>query len=196
MPKKLNIGTSTQSAPNDRNGLGYGVLKPSGRWEPRQSGDNFPYRDEPEKIDPIELETAEEIDNYNRINNKFLAYISKSDFYAAAGTNPFSFVNGNTKLSESPAKGMVPFPNLYKNAIFGASASPVRFQGPSSGYSTLGQTFGSKKGYAKAIETDTQKEMGNNVESYAELFNMSSEDMDEKHIKMLRKKIKSIIEQN
>ena len=52
MPKKLKIGTQSFGSPDSRDGLGYGVLKPSGRFEPRQSGNSFPYR-EKEEIDIV-----------------------------------------------------------------------------------------------------------------------------------------------
>jgi hypothetical protein len=177
MPKKLKIGTRSFGSPDDRNGLGYGVLKPSGRFEPRQSGNSFPYS-EKEEIDPIELKSETDVENHIRLSNKMLAYIGITDSGASAGSTPFAFVDGNMKISETLSVNMIPLPNH------------------AGGYSSGRESFGSKKGYSKAFMTNTQAQFPNEIETYEELISTDSEDFDRDHVEMLQKKIKSILSQN
>jgi hypothetical protein len=90
---------------DDRRGLGYGQLHPSGRDAPRGAQATFPYH----VYEPLESVSEEEAEQVNMGLDKesqdaFLAKIMGDvqpiDKFAAFGTDPFSFAGGNIKLSE------------------------------------------------------------------------------------------------
>ena len=89
---------------DDKKGLGYGVLEPTGFNAPRQQRGNFPYLD-PDFYADSDAEagtalgdmTPEEMDVFvNKINQGYLP----SDFGAGAGIDRFYFVAGNTPMHE------------------------------------------------------------------------------------------------
>lgn len=117
-----------------RTGLGYGILQPATQ-KPRQMGAQFPYYKE-EPLDPedetIDQETAD------AIKSKSGSY-RPSDFGAAAGSDPFYFAGGNTKLKDcfwrtdsvlseiaafSNSMAPIPHKSLYPGAQAGLSGGP------------------------------------------------------------------------
>lgn len=91
---------------DDRRGLGYGQLHPSGRDAPRGAQATFPYH----VYEPLEVLPEEEAEQVNMGLDKesqdaFLAKVMGDvqpvDKFAAFGTDPFSFAGGNIKLSEA-----------------------------------------------------------------------------------------------
>lgn len=138
-----------------KTGLGYGVLQPRTQL-PRQMGGEFPY---------IEQEDSgnEELDDdsIDAISKKYQAY-SPNDFLRAAGSQPFYFVAGNTKLSDcfwstgkvlneiaSFGDSMVPVPDLYKNPGPGLSNTGPSFIYPGGGGSNYKRT-GTTQGWSHA----------------------------------------------
>jgi len=117
--------TSTGPRPNDhwtisgardaRTGLGYGILEPKTQL-PRQMGGEFPYI---EKEDSTEEEFDDE--STDAVSKKYQSHVP-SDFLRAAGTQPFYFAAGNTKLSDCFWR---PDNVLQEIASFSDSMSPI-----------------------------------------------------------------------
>ena len=135
-------------APHDaRTGLGYGVLKPTGFNAPRS------FIQYPENT-PEDLEAEEDIDSetYAAVLDKILSYVP-GDPYAKNKTDPFYYAAGNNKLSElSVAKGISPFPKMYKNRTstgFGGSGESLPHGGPTDAFRTRIRPTGTKKGYSQ-----------------------------------------------
>jgi len=150
---KIDIrGTYRNHSPvfNDtRNGLGYGLAIPSGKFEPRPLQQSFPYLDE----DPFEIDADTEVDEEeldNDIESKILSKLNTNVFATDPypGADPFYYVGGNTKLSETPAvakNSIVAIPGLYKGSPDGPAVggfSTARAYTPGSYKRT-----GSKQGY-------------------------------------------------
>lgn len=117
-----------------RTGLGYGSLDQK-KQSPRQMGSIFPYYEKSE-LDPEDEEIDQ--DTADAVKTKYSKY-QPSDFMRAAGSDPFYFAGGNTKLSDcfwnagivlkeiaAFANSMAPIPHqsLYPNAQAGLSAGP------------------------------------------------------------------------
>jgi len=153
--------TSTGPRPNDhwtisgardaRTGLGYGILNPKTQL-PRQMGGEFPYI---EKEDSAEEEYDEE--STDAVSKKYQSHVP-SDFLRAAGSQPFYFVAGNTKLSDcfwrpenvlqeiaAFSDSMVPIGGYYKGmgpAMGGSGASFPYQGGGGSNYKRTGSLQG------------------------------------------------------
>lgn len=98
-----------------KTGLGYGVLQPKTQL-PRQMGGEFPYV----KIEDSGDEQLDD-DSVDVVSTKYQSY-TPTDFLRAAGSQPFYFVAGNTKLSDcfwNPGKV------LQEIATFSNSMAPL-----------------------------------------------------------------------
>ena len=118
---KIDIrGTYRNHSPvfqDTRHGLGYGLSVPSGRFDVRPMQDSFPYRD----VDQFEEELEdEEFDDLDDIDHKFLSKLNKNvfatDSLAAAGSDPFYYVAGNTKVSREYS-GCQKFDSTYSRCL-------------------------------------------------------------------------------
>lgn len=102
-----------------------------------------------------EAEEYVDDDSYEAILTKVLNY-DPGDPYAKNKTDPFHFVDGSTKISElSTAKGMVPFPRMYKNRTgsgTGGSGKAIAHGGPTNTFRSITRPTGTKKGYSSAPE--------------------------------------------
>ena len=136
--------------PDDRKGLGYGQLYPTGFNEPRTAGSNYPYTDPDSYDDEYDLELDEdELDLFvKKINMGYRAV----DSLAKNKTDPFYRFAGNTPglsgVAEAPMavakNSIVPFPGWSK-----------KIQAISGGYTTepsytVGPALrtGTEQGYA------------------------------------------------
>jgi len=142
---------------DDKKGLGYGVLEPSGRFEPRTYSTFYPYLD-PDPYDDLEPATEEE----QKGVRKKVPPLVRNDSMAGNSADSFYFVAGNTKLSDCfarpdnilsevdvAAKSMSPVPSAYKNTK-GASASIGR-SGSSFPFSVGNyKRTGTQYGYSRA----------------------------------------------
>jgi hypothetical protein len=82
---------------DDKKGLGYGVLEPTGFNRPRSAQGNFPYQDPDEYAeDDLGLDDALDHDELDAFVAKINRGYLPSDFWA--GADPFYFVAGNTRL--------------------------------------------------------------------------------------------------
>ena len=109
---------------DDRKGLGYGVLEPTGRFEPRKSSSHYPY------IDPDAYHDLDAEDEETQIAvRKKTSPATKLDPMSHKSTDPFYFAAGNTKIAdcfyrpdivlnevEVAAKSMSPVPSHYKSS--------------------------------------------------------------------------------
>ena len=159
---------------------GYGRLEPKFH-KPRQ----IPLYIEP-AVDVSEVDIDDE--TYQAVLKKLLAY-APSDAYAKNKADPFHFVDGATKLSET-AKGMVPFPNMYKNrqAVAGGTA-PREPAGPTAAFRTRVRPTGTKRGFSSAPypqpnAVDTEQDY-----RYTDILNQN---LDKKHVDLLKKMVKLI----
>lgn len=135
-----------------KTGLGYGILNPKTQL-PRQMGGEFPY---------IEQEDSgnEELDDdsVDAVSTKYQSYVP-NDFLRAAGSQPFYFAAGNTKLSDcfwrfekvlqeiaTFSDSMSPLGNSYhkgKGPAIGGSGASFPYQGGGgSNYKRTGTTRG------------------------------------------------------
>lgn len=110
-----------------RSDLGYGTLKPKFQ-NPRSASETYPYV----SPDPYAGLEDEDEDTQAAVHKKSIDYLP-TDHYAAASTDPFYFVAGNTKLADCFYR---PDFVLKEIAAFGDSMSPIpqayKGRGPSS----------------------------------------------------------------
>ena len=184
--------------PDARTGLGYGLVKPSGRNKPRAAGSAYPYheppalsRDDHEELDDEMLLDPEVED---AIRTRTISTALVTDFLAGSGTDPFYFAAGNTKMSESAlGTSMVPFPRMYVKAKFAAGPAYTRSLGPTYGFGSTAVSTGSKKGNSKPVLTVAQT-MDDSIAKFEELFD--EELADKKHIELIRQYTRAIVDKN
>lgn len=138
---------------DDRKGLGYGQVKDRFH-KPRRSGAEYPY-----KVDHFDDEGFDDEESDEAIDVK-IPTVYRTDFGAAAGTDPFYFAAGNVKLSDAFFRtgrlieamitfsdSMSPAPYVYKSK----SNSAGRASGSSfpSGVGSSKKT-GSRRGFSAA----------------------------------------------
>jgi hypothetical protein len=142
-----------------RTGLGYGILEPKFQL-PRSLNSAYPYDDH----DPYEMEVEDvEVsdDSVAAVGKKSLDY-SPVDHFAAAGTDPFYFVAGNTKLSDCFSRqekvlaeiaafgdSMAAIPQLNQRRGPSATGYTTAFAYPGGGGSNFRRT-GSFRGWSKS----------------------------------------------
>jgi len=118
-----------------RSDLGYGSLKSKSYYNPRKENQSFPYAD---SFD--EYEYSEEDDELaDEIANKTVVPRNRSDMIPKHDRSAFHDV---IKISET-AKGMVPFPSMYKDRDGHlGSSSPTVSSIHSKGFSSKSQPSG------------------------------------------------------
>jgi len=146
MPTSAGYGSSHDS----RAGLGYGITQDR-LHKPRKMGNIYPYI-ENEEIEHYEDEETEDV-----IRTK-IDFPVRNDTYSAAGTDPFYFVAGNTKLLDCFER---PDKVLDEVHALGNSMSPIPMKKTGAGLGRAsGSSFassagnyrrtGTKKGYFSA----------------------------------------------
>jgi hypothetical protein len=160
-----------------RTGLGYGVVKPTGFNAPR-SFIQYPEQ----SLDDPEAEEDIDDDTYEAVLGKIAAY-NPVDPYAKYKTDPFYYAAGNNKLRESDvAKGISPFPNMYKNRTqtgFGGAGEALPHGGPTYGFRTRIRPTGTKHGFSKSPAPFPEEEIINNKYSLEDILNT---DPDREHV--------------
>jgi hypothetical protein len=170
-----------------RNDLGYGRI--SAKFHKSRSFDQY-------ATAPIEDEEAEGVisdETYDAVLQRLLNY-APSDSLAKYGTDPFYFVGAATKLKESTAKGMVPFPKMYsqRQAVSGGTAQRLP-AGPTLGFRSRIRPTGTKKGYSQApYPSPLEANIGDSKYSLDQILNTNH---DEEHLEMLRNIISLIHKQ-
>mgnify|MGYP003153433793 CR=1 FL=1 len=161
-----------------RDDLGYGRI--SSKFHKPRSFDQY-------AIAPTEDEQAEEAiddETYDAVLQRLLGYLP-SDPLAKYGTDPFYFVGAATKLKESTAKGMVPFPRMYsqRQTVSGGTAQRLP-AGPTLGFRTRIRPTGTKKGFSQApYPSAPETEVDDAKYSLDQILDTNP---DEEHLKMLR----------
>lgn len=163
---------------------GYGRLTPKFH-QPR----SFMQYPEPSQHDPV-AEAEIDDNTYYAVVKRLLDY-QPGDPYAKNKNDPFHFVDGATKFTETTARGMVPFPKMYsaRQGVSGgtASRSPA---GPTLTFRTRIRPTGTKKGWSKAPPnarfTDNKNEES---QGFADILNTN---YDEKHIDLIKKMVNLI----
>jgi len=111
----LSLGQRPGLSHDSKTGLGYGLSKDSFH-APRSKGGSFPYV-EPDNEEEVDLEIS--LDDLEKIVNKIATPFKSSDSLIGRSVDPFAMANGNARvgIGEATAKGLVPFPNMYKKRI-------------------------------------------------------------------------------
>lgn len=185
MPANSYISLPVRDARDD---AGYGRLNPSGFHEPR-SFEQYPPAPEED------LEAEEEIDaaTMDAVLSRVLNYLP-GDPYAIAKTDRRAFVDGSTNLSElNTAKGMVPFPSMYKGRTqsgFGGFGAELPFSTSFSSFRSGIEPTGTKKGWSKSPKELPEFEDLEEPEYYLE--DILNQDPDEEHFNDVKKLVKLI----
>lgn len=115
----ISIGQRAGRNLDQRDDLGYG--RNSAKFhKPRTKGSSYPYTEPDEFEDDIDL--GLEIDVIDRIVNKFSTPYKSDDSLIGRSADHNAKVDGNKPLGSvqqemAVAKGMVPFPTMYKKRI-------------------------------------------------------------------------------
>jgi hypothetical protein len=161
---------------------GYGRLTPKFH-KPRA----FVQYPEPPKHD-LKAEAEVEDDTYYAVLKRLLDY-QPSDPYAVH--DPFHYVDGTTKFTESTAKGMVPFPKMYsaRQAVVGGTA-PRSPGGPTLTFRTRIPPTGTKRGWSKSPpDIYTADNENEEIQGFADILNTN---YDERHIDLIKKMVNLI----
>ena len=170
-----------------RDDLGYGRL--TTKFHAPRAFDQYPSA----PVEDEEAEAAIDDETYSAVIHRLLGY-SPSDPYAKYKTDPFYFVGGATKLGESTAKGMVPFPRMYssRQTVSGGTA-PRLPAGPTLGFRTRIRPTGTKRGFSQPpYPTAPETEVDEPSYSLEQILNA---DQDAEHVKMLRNLVSLIHKQ-
>ena len=170
-----------------RDDLGYGRLTP--KFHAPRSFDQYA----PGPVEDPEAGEAIDDETYGAVLQRLLGY-APTDSMAKYGTDPFYFVGAATKLKESTAKGMVPFPKMYSNreTVSGGTAQRLP-AGPTLGFRTRIRPTGTKKGFSQAPYPSPPE--SNVVEPKYSLDQILGADQDEEHVEMLRSLVSLIHKQ-
>ena len=132
-----------------RNDLGYGRtrLKFS---KPRVQGSAYPYSMTDEEEEESEgIADIEVTDVPVEFDSKTQRFMPVTDFYAAAGTDPFYFAGAATKIKEELGK--------YVKGGGGIGVTlPAGIGSSISGFRTITRPTGTKRGWSQAPETDEE----------------------------------------
>lgn len=163
---------------------GYGRLAPKFH-QPRAF---MQYPEPPEH----NLEAEAEIDDntYYAVVQRLLDY-QPGDPYAKNKNDPFHYVDGTTKFTESTSKGMIPFPKMYsaRQAVVGGT-SPRSPGGPTLTFRTRIRPTGTKRGWSKSppdiftLDNEVEEKKG-----FADILNTN---YDERHIDLIKKMVNLI----
>ena len=140
-------------------------------------------------IHDLEAEEAIDDETYGAILKRLLTY-SRNDSLSKLSTDPFYFAGAATKLSETTAKGMVPFPKMYnkRTAIAGGTSSKYPL-GPTVGFSSRARPTGTKRGYSKAPYPNMDLENNNDYYNISDIIN---QDLDDNHVDLIKKMVNLI----
>lgn len=127
----LSLGNRPGLGFDSKADLGYGIAKTKFH-APRSSNSDFPYMsDDEEEFVDIEDEYSEEL--LKKISNKIATPYKSADTLIGRSADNFSLANGNIRagIGEGVAKGLVPFPNMYKKRIqTGGGVNSPKLVGP------------------------------------------------------------------
>ena len=185
----ISIGRRRGSNLDHRDDLGYGRVS-SKFHEPRVKGSVYPYIDEDEYDEEIDL--GLEIDILDKIINKFATPYKSDDSLIGRSADHNAKVDGNKPLAPvqqeiATAKGMVPFPTMYKKRIQvggGVAGGGTRYVRGSDRVKT-----GTWDGYSHAPE-----ELGG-PEGVNVTFDEYINDEEDANIVKLRKVVRGILDQ-
>ncbi len=165
-----------------RSDLGYGTTK--AKFHKHRSFNQYPEPPEEDSATEEEIEAS----TFVSVAKKLLNY-KPVDHLSKNKTDPFYYVGSATKLSEEnfTAKGMVPFPKMYKNkqAVSGGTAANYP-TGPTSGFQSRSRPTGTKRGFSKP---PYPKEEDTNLYSIMDILN---KDDDQEHLQDLKLLIRMI----
>jgi|TARA_R110001599_G_scaffold59090_5_gene164083 hypothetical protein len=140
---ELNSGRKLGLSHDARQGLGYGLTR-SNFHNQRQKDQLFPY-----VTDSVDLDNLQDLDLdinvLQQIQNKIDTPYKSGDSLIGRSADHSAFVSANHPLSavsEITAKGMVPFPGMYKNRMqVGGGVNSPKLIAPG-GYNRTGTYFG------------------------------------------------------
>ncbi len=114
----VSIGRRSGLSFDTRTDLGYGRTS-NNFQQPRAKASSYPYIEEDEYADDVDLDL--EISVLQRLVNKTSSPYKSDDSLIGRSRDNGAFVSGNTPIMHmgemAVAKGMVPFPDMYKGRI-------------------------------------------------------------------------------
>ena len=110
----LSLGQRPGLSYDSRTGLGYGLAKDSFHKQRPEAG-SFPYKEGSKDLEDLE-KLDMDIDILQKIYNKVSTPFKSSDSLIGRSADHLAKVNGNAPVAigEAVAKGLVPFPAMYK----------------------------------------------------------------------------------
>ena len=160
-----------------RSDSGYGTLKT--KFHSPRSFNQYPEQSAEEEEELIDDKT------YSSVLSKLLNY-KPVDHLSKNKTDPFYFAGAATKMSEtSTAKGMVPFPKMYKGRTSGGTGgagASLPYAGPTSGFRTSSRPTGTKKGISSA----PYPKVNDDTDLKYRISDIINSDVDSEHIKNLK----------
>jgi hypothetical protein len=185
----ISIGHSQGSNLDSRDDLGYGRVSAKFHKH-RTKGSVYPYTEEDEYDEEIDL--GFEIDVLDKIINKFATPYKSADSLIGRSADHNAKVDGNKPLVSpqqemATAKGMVPFPTMYKKRIQvggGVSGGGTKYVRGQDRVKT-----GTSMGWSHA-----PKELGG-PEGVNITFNEYINDEEDANIVKLRKVVRGILDQ-
>ena len=113
----VSLGQRPGLSHDGRADLGYATAKEKFH-APRSKGSSFPYTEEVDDLEDTE-DVDFDADVANKINNKISTPYKSNDSLIGRSADSFYLIGGNSRVAigESTAKGMVPFPGMYKKRI-------------------------------------------------------------------------------
>jgi len=111
----LSLGQRPGLSHDARKGLGHGIAADK-YHKSRSKGASFPYVEDEEEV---EVDTGVDSETLEKIINKIATPYKSSDHLIGRSADHSARVNGNQPIAigESTAKGMVPFPGMYKKRV-------------------------------------------------------------------------------
>jgi len=173
----LSLGQRPGLSYDSRDGLGYGLSKDT-LHKQRAKQNSFPYVEKPEDLENIDME----IDILQKIYNKISTPFASSDSLIGRSADHLAKVNGNAPVAigESVAKGLVPFPAMYKKRIqVGGGVNSPKTISPGQYNLT-----GTKRGWSQA---PAQTVNDSDFEEY---------DNDDLSLEKVRNIVKSVLKKN
>ena len=112
----LSLGQRPGLSHDARKDLGHGIAVDK-HHKPRTAAASFPYKADDQDVADVELEIDAEL--LKKIVNKIATPYKSSDHLIGRSADHSARVNGNHPIAigESVAKGMVPFPGMYKKRM-------------------------------------------------------------------------------
>ncbi len=175
----LSLGQRPGLSHDSRTGLGYGLSKDKVH-APRPEAGSFPYA-EPDESEDVDLDI--DVETLEKIVDKIATPFKSSDPLIGRSADFSAMANGNVRvgIGEATAKGLVPFPSMYKKRLqVGGGVNSPKLVAPGQYNRT-----GTLKGWSKAP-----------VDAHSPLEYDEDTSLEDAALKKVRKIVHSILKNN